>query len=88
MQERLGITSAQGIYNRVAEGLLPASWYFVCRELADESGVECPVHFFAFKQSTIGGLLGAEGQEPISAYVQKDSEQSQNATESHTGGVS
>jgi hypothetical protein len=50
MAEALGIGQT-AISNAVVRGCFPASWFMVCKSLADEAGADCPPDLFTFVEA-------------------------------------
>lgn len=60
----VGLTA---VGNAVTDGKFPASWYLILAKLADDKGVDCPMHVFNWKPISdiqdVGSPASAQGLE-------------------------
>ena len=47
MADAIGV-GLTAVSNAVVRNTFPASWFIVCKSLAEESGIECPPDLFSF----------------------------------------
>jgi len=64
MAETLNVGVA-AISNAVARGKFPASWFSVCKELAERQGIDCPPSLFSQKSFSESTLVNPSQLAPL-----------------------